>query len=133
MRAGATAGGGELVGALTQADSSSVSAASISLGSEAGLVVGIGSLLELMGAAGFFGPRSGGVGKRFAPAVALGLSDGGARIGSGGSAPLPHSGQRGQQQGGEQRAHHSRPAYLADLASTSATWCRLMSHALRLP
>jgi hypothetical protein len=49
------------------------------------------------------------------------------------AAPLVAQGCQQQQDDDGQHLGHSRPAYFADLASTSATWCRLMSQALRVP
>lgn len=107
---GATGGSGELAGPVAQADSSSVSAAHISLEGLAGSVFGIKGLLQLLLAPALFGPRVVFGGQCLARGVALGLVG----VGLAGDVlcPAPLVAQGGQQQqddGGKDFAHTASP------------------------
>jgi hypothetical protein len=138
MAGGSTAGGGEAGETLAQPLTSISSGISISARALHGLVGFIGGFLHLCGAALFFG--AGGLHGFAAGALEVGdvlgvLCPGvGVRGLLASQAPGLDAGQ--QQSGGQQAsqdAHdHSQPRYFGErISKTSATWCRLMSQALR--
>lgn len=138
MAGGSTAGGGEAGETLAQPLTSISSGISISAGALQGVVGFIGGFLHLCGAALFFGA---GFGLGLAGGLLHRLQlHGVALAGLGVCALLAGEApglEPGEQQGGGQQASqdahdHSQPRYFGERTSrTSATWCRLMSQALR--
>lgn len=135
---GSTTGGGEAGETVAQPLTSISSGVSISAGPRQGFMGFIGGFLHLCGAALFFGTRR----LHGLPAGALQVGDLFGvlrpRVGVRGLLPSEAPGlEPGQQQGGGQQAgehahDHSQPRYFGErTSSTSWTWCRLMSQALR--
>lgn len=138
MAGGSTAGGGEAGETVAQPLTSISSGVSISAGARQGFVGFIGGFLHLCGAAFFFGARR----LHSFAAGALKVGDVFGVLGPrvcvrgllAGEAPGLEPGQQqgGGQQAGEHADNHSQPRYFGErTSSTSCTWWRLMSQALR--
>lgn len=141
MAGGCTTTGGKGCATVAQPLTSISSGNSISAGSRKGLSGFIGGFLHLCGAALFF---SAGAGFGLARGVSqfahlLGMLGAGVGMGcplTDQLVGLPAGQQQGTRQGDSQGAgdDHIQPRYFGlRTSSTSVTWCRLMSQALRPP
>lgn len=138
MAGGSTAGGGKAGETVAQPLTSISSGISISEGPRQGFMGFIGGFLQLCAAALFFGAGFGlgqacGLLHRL-QLHGVALAGLGVRALLAGEAPglEPGEQQGGSQQAGEHAHDHSQPRYFGErTSSTSWTWWRLMSQALR--